>query len=172
MACNHARRRGGCHYWREGQVEKCTLHAPVPLNRNPLICTRAYFLNSRSNALRASLALRWLALISGTGGFCEALPEASRATVTRGENNGQVLALSLTGMRTGIGFTHWNRVEGSKCPHCLQQCSSAPHFGHTTGNSCPVGNCVEQLKQREAVTACTSRGSRGPVISRGGRGPG
>ena len=45
----------------------------------------------------------------------------SRATVTRGVNEMHSLALSFTGMRTGIGFRHWNRVEGSKCEHCLQQ---------------------------------------------------
>src|SRR5438105_939514 len=33
------------------------------------------------------------------------------------------------------------------------------------------GSVVEQLKHRDAATCCTSRGSRGPVMSRGGRGP-
>jgi len=70
---------------------------------------------------------------------------ASRATVTRGENCAQSLALSLNGIRTGIGLRHWNRVEGSKCEHCLQQCRSALHFGQAPLNSMPLGSVVEQL---------------------------
>jgi hypothetical protein len=66
---------------------------------------------------------------------------------------------------------HWKRVEGSKWEHCLQQCSWAPHFGHAPVKSVPGGSVVEQLKQREAVTACTRRGRRGPVMSSDGRGP-
>ena len=58
----------------------------------------------------------------------------SSATVTRGVNSVHSLALSLTGMRTGIGFRHWNRVDGSKCEHCLQQWSSALHFGQLPEN--------------------------------------
>jgi hypothetical protein len=46
-----------------------------------------------------------------------------------------------------------------------------PHFGHGPSNIVPGGSVVEQLKQRDAVTACTSLGRRGPVISIGGRGP-
>ncbi|MBV9084772.1 MAG: hypothetical protein JOZ62_19010 [Acidobacteriaceae bacterium] len=46
---------------------------------------------------------------------------ASRATVTRAENNSQLFAWSFTGIRTGIGLTHWKRVEESKWTHCLQQ---------------------------------------------------
>src|SRR5262249_13851249 len=78
---------------------------------------------------------------------------------------------SFTAMRTGIGFTHWKRVEGSKWAHCLQQCKSAPHFGHLLFQSKSEGNVVEQLKQRAATTLCTNRGRRGPVTSMGGRGP-
>jgi hypothetical protein len=65
-----------------------------------------YFLNSRSNASRASLALRGggvLMFVTGRGP-CEKL--ASRATVTRGENNEHSLAWSFTAMRAGTGLLH------------------------------------------------------------------
>jgi hypothetical protein len=48
-------------------------------------------------------------------------------------------------MRTGIGFKHWKRVEGSKCEHCLQQCSAALHFGHAPVKSVLSASAVEQL---------------------------
>ena len=38
-------------------------------------------------------------------------------------------------MRTGMGFRHWKRVEGSKCAHCLQQCRAVLHFGHVPSKS-------------------------------------
>ena len=83
-----------------------------------------YFLKRRSNASRASVALRGAGALTPEIGcrpaFC---PETSRATVTRGENNVQLFAWSLIGMRTGMGFMHWKRVEDSKFTHCLQQCS-------------------------------------------------
>src|ERR1700704_4783508 len=86
------------------------------------------FLKSASNALRASLGLRTTLLeLWWTGGGAGA---ASRATVTRGSNNWHWLVLSLIGIRSGIGFKTWKRVEGSKWPHCLQQWSAAPHLGH------------------------------------------
>ena len=62
-----------------------------------------YFLKSLSNAERAASGDVGASTI-GLGGGAAALP--SRATVTRGENNAQSLALSLTGIRTGIGFKH------------------------------------------------------------------
>src|SRR5262249_18326227 len=95
----------------------------------------------------------------------------SRATVILGLNSVHSLAWSFTAIRTGTGLRHWNRVDGSKYAHCLQQCREAWHFGHSAGKSPLAGNVVEQLKQRVAVTGCTSRGSRGPVTSIGGRGP-
>src|SRR5665811_1245267 len=64
-----------------------------------------------------------------------------------------------------------DRVEGSKCEHCLQQWSSALHFGQLPARSVSGGKVVAQLKHREAATCCTSRGRRGPVTSKGGRGP-
>ena len=69
----------------------------------------------------------------------------SRATVTRGENRPHILALSLRGMRSGIGLRHWKRVDGSKCAHCLQQCSSELHFGQFPLKSTSGGKVVEQL---------------------------
>jgi len=48
-------------------------------------------------------------------------------------------------MRSGIGFRHWKRVEGSKNVHCLQQCSAELHFGHVPAKSVPAGNVVAQL---------------------------
>ena len=67
------------------------------------------FLNSLSKALRASSALRdaggpELVENEGGGGAEPAVP--SRATVTRGVKEMQSLALSFTGMRTGMGFRH------------------------------------------------------------------
>lgn len=96
---------------------------------------------------------------------------ASRATVTLGENNSHSLAWSLIGMRAGIGFRHWNRVDGSKCAHCLQQCSAEAHLGQLPFQSRSEGSVVEQLKHRAATTFCKSLGRRGPVTSIGGRGP-
>jgi hypothetical protein len=134
---------------------------------------RAYFLNRLSNAARASVALRgaWLIPFSPP---LPAAPEgwASRATVTRGEKKSQVLAWSLRGMRSGIGLTHWNRVEGSKFTHCLQQCRAAWHLGHSPLKSISAANVTPQLKHLDATTFSTRRGSFGPVTSRGGLGPG
>ena len=66
------------------------------------------FLKSLSKALRASSALRDAGgpelVEDGGGGAVPAVP--SRATVTRGLKEMQSLALSFTGMRTGIGFRH------------------------------------------------------------------
>ena len=86
--------------------------------------TRQSFLKSLSNALRASSALRGSggpALSEGAGIGADWLVVPSRATVTRGVKSGHWLVLSFKGMRTGMGFRHWNRVDGSKCEHCLQQ---------------------------------------------------
>jgi hypothetical protein len=55
--------------------------------------------------------------------------------------------------------------------HCLQQCSGELHFGQFPLKSMSPVSIVEQLKQRDAVTLWTRRGSRGPVTSIGGRGP-
>ena len=133
----------------------------------------SYFLNNRSKASRASLALRGGGVFMPGAGL-PPLPGAlvtSRATVTRGENRAHSLPWSFIGIRTGIGFVHWNRVDGSKWEHCLQQCSGVPHFGQGPLKAVPGGGVVDQLSRREAVTACTSLGRRGPVISNGGRGP-
>jgi len=69
----------------------------------------------------------------------------SRATVTRGENSSHGFAWSFDAIRTGTGFRHWNRVEGSKCAHCLQQCSGTPHLGQLALKSIPGGRAVAQL---------------------------
>jgi hypothetical protein len=72
-------------------------------------------LNKLSKAARAS---------AGVLGFVDAGPAAvvdSRATVTVEAKNSHWFAASLGEMRTGIGFKHWKRVEGSKWLHCLQQ---------------------------------------------------
>jgi len=113
------------------------------------------FLNSLSNALRASSAFRGAggpALIAADGWGADAPFVPSRATVTRGVKSGHSLFLSFTAMRTGIGFMHWKRVEGSKCEHCLQQCKSALHFGHVPEKSVSGGRAVAQLKHRDAAT--------------------
>jgi hypothetical protein len=134
---------------------------------------RAYFLNRLSNAARASVALRGAELVPFSP-TRPAVPEgsASRATVTRGEKKSHVLAWSLRGMRIGIGLTHWNRVDGSKFTHCLQQCRAAWHFGHSPLKSISAANATPQLKHLDATTFSTRRGSFGPVTSRGGLGPG
>jgi len=67
-----------------------------------------YFLNKLSKAARASVCVRGalaglfpsVFTIAGEGG------KASRATVTRAENNSHSLAPSFTGIRTAIGFRH------------------------------------------------------------------
>src|ERR1019366_25369 len=130
------------------------------------------FLKSLSKALRASSELRGAGGPTFTGGGAGWLPAVpSRATVTRGVNRLHAFILSFTGIRAGMGFRHWKRIDGSKCEHCLQQCSSAPHFGQLPLNSVSAGSAVEQLKHLAAATCCTRRGSRGPVTSTGGRGP-
>ena len=76
-----------------------------------------YFLNNRSKASRASLALRGGGVLSPMAGlpFEPGCPLAtSRATVTRGENRVHSFARSFSGIRMGTGFMHWKRVEGSK----------------------------------------------------------
>jgi hypothetical protein len=70
---------------------------------------------------------------------------ASRATVTRGENHSHSLAWSFEAILVGMGFRHWKRVEGSKCAHCLQQCSGTPHLGQLPLKSAPLGSAVAQL---------------------------
>jgi len=136
------------------------------------VLRRNYFLNKLSNAARASFALRG-AGITPFAGECETVPEGaeSRATVTRGLNNSHVFAWSFNAMRTGMGFTHWKRVEESKFTHCLQQCKAAPHFGHLPVKSISGAKATAQLKQRAAATFCTNRGSLGPVTSIGSLGP-
>ena len=103
---------------------------------------RDYFLKRLSNAARASFGRRVSpgAIVGDGGAGAE-----SRATVTRGLNNSHSFDWSFAAMRTGIGFRHWNRVDGSKCAHCLQQCSAALHFGHRPLKSVPVGSAVAQL---------------------------
>ena len=67
------------------------------------------FLKSLSKALRASSALRDIGgpeLGEAEGGGAEGPAVPSRATVTRGLKEAQSLALSFTGMRTGMGFRH------------------------------------------------------------------
>jgi hypothetical protein len=80
--------------------------------------------------------------LAAGGGAADWVCVPSRATVTRGLNRAQSLALSLAAIRTGIGLMHWKRVEGSKNVHCLQQCSSALHFGQVLekSGSCDVLN--------------------------------
>jgi len=112
-----------------------------------------YFLKRLSKAARASLGVRTAAgETDGAGALGPPDWTPSRMTVTRGLNSSHSLALSLYGIRAGIGFTHWNRVDGSKCEHCLQQCNSVLHFGQFPRKSVPAGSTVAQLKHLEAVT--------------------
>jgi hypothetical protein len=69
------------------------------------------FLNSLSNALRASSGLRGAGTRAtgpdGAGVAGESpLAVPSRATVTLGVNNAQSFRLSLIAIRTGIGLRH------------------------------------------------------------------
>src|SRR5690349_20909734 len=73
-----------------------------------------YFLKRLSKAARASLGLRGVGVEAAITGPLLA-GAASRATVTRGLNNWQSFVWSLRGIRTGMGFRHWKRVDGSKC---------------------------------------------------------
>src|SRR5262249_41414857 len=99
--------------------------------------------------LRASSALRGAGGPAGgrastnAAGALVAVP--SRATVTLGVNNEQSFILSLAAILTGIGLRHWNRVDGSKCEHCLQQWSAELHLGQLPLKSTPGGSAVEQL---------------------------
>ena len=70
------------------------------------------FLKSASKALRAALGLRGVWPLEGVGAGAEG--DESLATVTRSSNSVHSLALSFTGILTGMGFKHWKRVEGSK----------------------------------------------------------
>jgi len=76
-------------------------------SRSPAF-SRNYFLNKLSNAARASLALRGVAIMVPFPGDWETAPPGaeSRATVTRGENSSHEFAWSLIAMRIGIGFRH------------------------------------------------------------------
>lgn len=66
-----------------------------------------YFLKRRSNASRASIALRGAgAFTPGIGGRPFCWLETSRATVTRGEKSEHSFAWSFTGIRTGMGLRH------------------------------------------------------------------
>ena len=56
-------------------------------------------------------------------------------------------------MRTGMGLTHWKRVEGSKYAHCLQQCRAVWHLGHSAGKSEPA---VKRGGAIEAARGCYS----------------
>jgi hypothetical protein len=73
------------------------------------------------------------------------LGNPSRATVTLGENKLHWFPASLIGIRSGIGFKHWKRVDGSKCAHCLQQCNAVPHFGQFRRKSVSAGKAIAQL---------------------------
>jgi len=98
-------------------------------------------LKSLSKAARASEELRGAGL---TGSNDRSEYVASLATVTRLPKEAHSFAWSFEGIRTWIGFRHWNRVDGSKCAHCLQQCSAAPHFGQFPLKSVPFGKVVAQ----------------------------
>jgi hypothetical protein len=102
---------------------------------------KIYFLKRLSKAARASEEFLGAGL-EAVGLVDEV---ASRATVTRASNQLHSLAWSFSGKRAGIGFRHWNRVEGSKWAHCLQQCKAALHFGQTLLKSVPFGRVVAQL---------------------------
>jgi len=99
-----------------------------------------------SKIARASVAL------FGTGTFCVGIPDPfplgwaeSRATVTRGLNSSHSLPVSFGEIRTGTGFRHWKRVDGSKCAHCLQQCKATEHLGQLPFHTISDGSAVEQL---------------------------
>ena len=111
------------------------------------VLAELYFLNKLSKAARASAGVRG-ALAAGP----LLVVVASRATVTRDSNSSHSFCVSLGAMRIGTGFKHWNRVDGSKCAHCLQQCRAELHFGQAPRKSTPLGNVVEQFQQRAAVT--------------------
>ena len=106
----------------------------------------------------------------GAGAGAEAGSAIARHRDAR-RKQGALVRLVLHRNAHRDGLQALEAVDGSKCEHCLQQCSSALHFGQLPVKSVPGGSVVEQLKQREAATCCTRRGSRGPVTSKGGRGP-
>ena len=78
----------------------------------------AYFLNKFSNAARASFGRK----LAGV--------DVSFSRVTFISNDGHSFRASFFATRSFTGCMHSNRLPGSKYMHCLQECSSNPHFGH------------------------------------------
>jgi hypothetical protein len=117
-----------------------------------------YFLNKFSNAARASLG-RWLAGV-----------EVSFSRVTRISNNSHSLRASFFAMRSFTGCMHSNRDPGSKYIHCLQECSSNPHFGHFPSAVIPC-KTVPHCAHRDTARVPGILTTRGPkVLSRFGGG--
>src|ERR1700676_1557121 len=80
------------------------------------------------------------------------------------EYNEQSLRLSLGEIRTGIGWLHLKRLDGSKCSHCLQACRSNPHFGHCPTGSVRFCSSAPHSAQRETVRVPGMFIGRGPNV--------
>jgi len=97
-----------------------------------------HFLNKLSNAARASLGRR----LAGV--------EVSFSRVTRISYDGHSFRASFFATRSLTGCMHSNRLPGSKYMHCLQECSSNPHFGHFPSPVIPCST-VPHCEQRDTA---------------------
>ena len=85
--------------------------------------------------------------------------------VVRGEYKLQRFWASFFGMRAVIGCVHSNRLAVSKKAHCLQLCSSKPHFGQRPCRSIPTGKIIAQEAHRTTSRFPGMAGVFGPNSS-------
>jgi len=109
----------------------------------------AYFLNKFSNAARASFGFR----LAGV--------DVSFSRVTRISNSSQELRSSFFAIRSFTGCMHSKRLPGSKYVHCLQECSSNPHFAHFPSVGIPCST-VPHCAQRDTARVPGRFTGRGP----------
>ena len=122
----------------------------LDLLRGPLrVCLAVYFLNRFSKAARASLGRR----LAGV--------EVSFSRVTRISYNVHSLRASFFAIRSFTGCMHSKRLPGSKYAHCLQECSSKPHFGHFSPLGIPCST-VPHCAQRDTARVPGKLTGRGP----------
>src|SRR3977135_1797494 len=77
--------------------------------------------------------------------------EVSRSTVTRSENEAQLLRAFLSAIRSAIGSVHSKRRLGSKCVDCRQAWRAARQFGHCSSDAVAMGRTAPHAPHRETV---------------------